>query len=180
MENKLNSKSNKGSNNPSYKHGDRMITSKHHYLYNIWRGIKTRCFNSNANFYELYGGDNITIYEPWIKEYPLFKTYILENLGERPDGMTLDRINVHKAYEPNNLRWATQRNQCGNKKIHTDKLLGVQRRSDLKKVRSGIRLGKKLIHLGYFDDPYDAHLKYLRAKELIENGETDIEKIKGC
>lgn len=172
--------SNKGINNPAYKHGDKMKSSKYFYLYNLWRGIKTRCFNPNVTFYELYGGDKVTMYQPWVNDYVAFKTWILDNLGDKPDGMSLDRIDPNGNYEPGNLRWGTQRDQCGNKKIHSKKLLGVQKRSDLKKVRSGIRLGKKVIHLGYFTEPIDAHQKYLRAKSLIEAGETDIEKIKGC
>jgi len=93
------------------KHGD-CRRGYRHYIYNIWISIKDRCFNPKKKQFKDYGGRGITMYSEWINNYPKFKEYILTNLGERPEGMTLDRINNDGNYEPNNLRWATQLQQC--------------------------------------------------------------------
>lgn len=102
-------------NNPM-KHGDTLKESRHHYLYNTWAAIKSRCFNPNENQYKDYGGRGITIYQPWVDDYQSFKTWILENLGERKDGESIDRINVDENYIPGNLRWANAHIQSKNRR----------------------------------------------------------------
>jgi hypothetical protein len=103
-------------------HGDSK-NSEQKYIYNIWVSAKQRCYNPNNKRYPTYGKMGITMYEEWINNYPLFKEYILTNLGERPKGKTtkksdnysIDRIDVTKGYEPGNLRWATFVEQANNK-----------------------------------------------------------------
>jgi len=85
-------------------------------LYSTWLGIKTRCFNTNHNKYFRYGGRNITMYSEWVNDFVSFRTYIKETLGDRPPGLTLDRIDNDSHYQPGNLRWAdyvTQNNNRG-------------------------------------------------------------------
>jgi hypothetical protein len=103
-------------------HGDSR-NSEQNYIYSIWVSAKQRCYNPNNKRYSSYGAKGITMHEEWIKNYPLFKEYILTNLGERPKGKTskksegysIDRIDVTKGYEPGNLRWATFIEQANNK-----------------------------------------------------------------
>ena len=104
------------------KHGDKPINSKYRYLYNTWIGIKARCYNPNHKKYKYYGGEGKFLNTDWIKNYTLFKQWILENIGERPDGYTLDRKNGDLGYIPGNLRWASSLEQNNNrrKKIHID------------------------------------------------------------
>ena len=105
------------------KHGDSRRGSKHHYIFSVWMGAKQRCYNPNNKRYNTYGKLGITMYDEWINDYPLFKEYILTNLGERPEGKSknrgdsysMDRINVTKGYEPGNLRWASFEVQMYNK-----------------------------------------------------------------
>ena len=97
------------------KHGDAK-DGNWHYLYSTWDGIKQRCYNENCKAYKNYGGRGITMHPKWIDNYLAFKKYILNNLGERPKGMTLDRIKNEKNYVPNNLRWATRKTQNSNKR----------------------------------------------------------------
>ena len=105
------------------KHGDSRRGSKHHYIFSVWMGAKQRCYNPNNKRYNTYGKLGITMYDEWINDYPLFKEYILTNLGERPEGKSknrgdsysMDRINVTKGYEPGNLRWASFEVQMHNK-----------------------------------------------------------------
>lgn len=71
-----------------------------------------RCTNPNdKDHWKDYGGRGITICERWRS----FKDF-LADMGERPDGRTLDRIDVNGNYEPGNCRWATKSEQQRNKR----------------------------------------------------------------
>jgi hypothetical protein len=70
-----------------------------------------RCTNPNHKKYDNYGGRGIKICDRW-KEF----TNFLNDLGERPPGTTLDRIDSNGNYEPGNCRWATQEQQVANRR----------------------------------------------------------------
>jgi len=89
-----------------------------HPLYIIWRGIKQRLFDKRHDAYKYYGGRGITMHPEWINDFKTFAQYIDTNLGERQPEMTLDRINNNSHYEPNNLRWATRKQQLENRNIN--------------------------------------------------------------
>lgn len=71
-----------------------------------------RCLNPNSDNYRWYGGRGITICLEWIDSFDAF----LADMGERPTGMTLDRINPDGNYEPGNVRWATPKEQARNRR----------------------------------------------------------------
>jgi len=100
------------------KHSDATRKNKH-YLYSVWGGIKKRCYNKKEPGYKNYGWRGIKMYEPWINDYLMFKNYILSNLGERPEGHSLDRIDNDGNYEPGNLRWADRVTQNTNQRPKT-------------------------------------------------------------
>lgn len=79
-------------------------------LYKVWSSMKARCDNPNAPFYKRYGGRGIKVCERWSK----FENFI-EDMGERPEGMTIDRINNDGNYEPSNCRWVTHKENCNNR-----------------------------------------------------------------
>ena len=79
--------------------------------YSIWASMKTRCLNPNCKDYPLYGGRGVTVCDAWL----LFENF-LADMGERPEGMTLDRIDPVGNYEPENCRWATLSDQSANRK----------------------------------------------------------------
>jgi len=82
--------------------------------YKLWLGIKARVVTGTASSPESYINRGIKMHEPWIDNFQTFHTWIKENLGDKPVGKTLDRIHNDGNYEPGNLRWATQREQCSN------------------------------------------------------------------
>ncbi|MFA5252819.1 MAG: hypothetical protein WC454_09595 [Phycisphaerae bacterium] len=79
--------------------------------YQCWAAMLRRCRNKNTKDYPGYGGRGISVCERWLK-YENF----LADMGERPLGLTLDRINNDGNYEVNNCRWATHKEQAQNRR----------------------------------------------------------------
>ena len=79
-------------------------------VYRIWCNMLTRCTNPNVPHYERYGGRGITVCERWNSF-----DHFLEDMGEPPDGLTIDRLNNDGNYEPGNCAWATALSQARNK-----------------------------------------------------------------
>jgi hypothetical protein len=86
------------------------------YLYILWCGIKSRCLTKTNRAYANYGGRGICLFEPWVDDYAEFARYIRTELGERPKGASLDRINNAEGYAPGNLRWASSIQQNNNRR----------------------------------------------------------------
>jgi hypothetical protein len=80
-----------------------------------YRNMMSRCYNPNATGYEYYGGRGITVCDRWKESFENF----LEDMGPRPDNMTLDRIEVNGNYEKSNCRWATNEEQGNNRTNNT-------------------------------------------------------------
>lgn len=80
-------------------------------IHSTWSGMIQRCTNPNATAYESYGGRGITVYEKWYN----FENF-LRDMGDRPEGTELDRIDNNGNYEPNNCRWITHKENCQNRR----------------------------------------------------------------
>ena len=95
---------------------DTKTNLKHGYrgtkTYASWMAAKFRCSNPNGKDYARYGGSGVQMCDRWLNSFENF----LEDMGERPDGMSLDRIDTTKGYEPGNCRWATREQQQQNKR----------------------------------------------------------------
>ena len=83
----------------------------HTRTYNSWRSMISRCYNESYEGYKNYGGRGIGICDRWY----VFENFLLD-MGDRPEGMTLDRIDVDGNYQPQNCKWSTFKEQSSNKR----------------------------------------------------------------
>lgn len=80
------------------------------YTYGSWKAMKARCYDKNDKDYPRWGGRGIKVCAAWKESFVEF----YKDMGERPFGQTIDRINNEGNYEPINCRWATQKTQNNN------------------------------------------------------------------
>lgn len=79
--------------------------------YGSWLAMKSRCHNPHDEGYKLYSGKGIKVCKRWMK----FENF-LEDMGERPKGLTLERKNNDEGYKPSNCKWATPKEQGLNRR----------------------------------------------------------------
>jgi hypothetical protein len=78
--------------------------------YGIWQAMRDRCSNPNRKDWHCYGGKGIAVCPAWQQSFEAF----VRDMGEAPEGLTLERVDGSKGYAPDNCRWATRAEQSRN------------------------------------------------------------------
>ena len=88
------------------------MIAKKHPMYGAWHAMRQRCSNPKNEQYRNYGGRGIKVCSRWATFWNF-----LEDVGNRPEGYSLDRIDNDGNYEPGNVRWATPLQQSNNRRL---------------------------------------------------------------
>lgn len=163
--------------NPYYFTGKaKLIVSRTNYrgpsrrsTYISYTAMKQRCLNPKNTNYKYYGGRGIKVHDAWVHSFQAF----VDDLGLRPDGKTLDRIDHNGNYEPGNVRWANKHEQAANRSSST-KMVGVKYNSFTGKWYASLCIDGYNVLDGYrFNTREDAYKARTQAVvKYLQNPET--------
>ena len=100
--------------NPNYKDG-RTRDNR----YRLWQNMRSRCYNPNFPAYKYYGGRGITICDRWL-DFAAF----CADMGPRPEGLTIERMDNSQGYTPDNCCWASATTQSRNRRYNVNATIG--------------------------------------------------------
>jgi predicted DNA-binding protein (UPF0251 family) len=126
----------RGINAPQFKHG-----LWDHPLYKTWSNMMRRCYSEKERAYKNYGGRGIYVCEQW-HDLRVF----VKDMGDRPNGCSLDRINNDLGYSPENCRWATDEMQSRNRR-HAK--LTIEKAESMREMRKSFQVTRKELALRF-------------------------------
>ena len=88
------------------------FTKSNHPLYHTWMGMIARCENPNNASYKNYGGRGLSVCDRWRHSFEKF----VEDMGPKPNGYTIERVDNDEGYNPTNCIWDTRKNQNNNRR----------------------------------------------------------------
>lgn len=132
--------------------------------YRIWAAMIQRTTDKNRLHYDDWGGRGIKVCPSWRNSFLSF----YKDMGKRPTGMSINRINNDGNYEPGNCEWASMQTQARNTRVQkrsTSGVTGVTWNDTKQRWVAYIRVDGKLFHLGTFLHKEDA----VNARKVAEN-----------
>ena len=138
-------------------------------LCNVWGSIRDRTLNPKNKQYNDYGGRGITICDEWLDIHN-FYNWAMSNGYEENKGLSIDRIDNDRNYEPSNCRWVTSTIQNRNQRKRRDNTSGYKGVSYFKRAgnyQAYIVIKSKKIHLGQFLTAIEGAITY--NNYIIEN-----------
>lgn len=98
--------------------------SKYSVEYYTWKNMRRRCYCKTTPEYKYYGGKGIKVCKRWSKRITGFLNF-LSDMGPRPKGLTIERINSDGDYTPSNCKWASWIEQVANRSVSKTHLVSV-------------------------------------------------------
>lgn len=132
--------------------------------YRIWEGIIGRCCNPKDTTYNGYGGRGITVCKEWRESFETF----FNDMGERPPGLTIERIDNNLGYFKDNCKWATYTEQLRNQRLRkTNKVgfNGIHWNKERHKYHVQITINYINHYVGLFKNLEDAKAARIAAEQ---------------
>lgn len=145
--------------------------------YSIWRSVVHRCTSPDSPHWPRYGGRGIDICSRWRTSFQAF----FDDMGQRPLGLTLERVDNDKGYSPDNCVWATRKQQANNTSrtlfvVHRSEtrslqewsaLTGVKANTIRKRLREGWPVGRALFETATVFRKLNAQTEAYRRRPTI-------------